>query len=328
MQSIGTISYSNGATAQLTVPTAVTPTYNFGIPNQQDVRGLHIPSHRPIYGYQPVQNIPTSLRKREEMFDKYLDIVRSRLSGGYTQWTPNYFIKETLIALATFGYGNQVVQANRNYLDLFERFETVLSLVLPSKLGFEKIVVRIPEVVLITKSGEFSLDAVSGGVSSIIDIAWQIFMFSDLDSEFVVTLDEPENHLHPELQRTFLSNLLKAFPKAQFVVASHSPFIVGSVPDSNVYVMNYYESSRVHSQLLDTVNRAGSSNEILRDVLGLEFTMPLWVEKRLDDLVAEFEGRDFSTESLKALRARMSELGLERYIPDTVARIASSQVDQ
>jgi predicted ATPase len=142
--------------------------------------------------------------------------------GAHHPWTPNYFIKETLIALATFGYGNAVVDANLEYLELFNRFEDILALVLPPTLGFEKISVRIPEVVLQTKSGQFSLDAVSGGVASIIDIAWQILMYSPGDEEFVVTIDEPENHLHPELQRTFLPSLLKAFPNVQFVAASHN----------------------------------------------------------------------------------------------------------
>ena len=53
--------------------------------------------------------------------------------------------------------------------------------------------------------------SVSGGISSIIDITWQLYMFADTSESFVAIIDEPENHLHPELQRNFLGNLIKEF---------------------------------------------------------------------------------------------------------------------
>ena len=94
----------------------------------------------------------------------------------------------------------------------------------------------MPEVLLETKSGVFSLDAVSGGIASIIDMAWQIFMYSPYRESIVVTIDEPENHLHPELQQIILPCFVKAFPNAQFIVATHNPFIISSVKHSFVYV--------------------------------------------------------------------------------------------
>jgi predicted ATPase len=323
---IGAIRYGDGQTGRITAPAETGSTYSVKIHNQQVVKGLHIPSHRPIYSYQPVQSIPTVPRKREETFNLYCEIVRQRWSGGHHQWTPNYFIKEALIAMATFGHGNEVVEPNAELLHTFKNFERILSLVLPPKIGFQKILIRIPEVVLATKSGHFSLDAASGGLASIIDIAWQIFMYSPAEEPFVVTMDEPENHLHPELQRTLLPSLIEAFPLVQFIVASHNPFIVGSVPDSNVYVLNYDSVPRVYSFLLDTVNRAGSSNEILRDVLGLDFTIPLWVEKQLDQFVAEFEDQELTSESLRTLRERLKTVGMEKYVPDTIARIAEQRL--
>lgn len=59
--------------------------------------------------------------------------------------------------------------------------------------------------------------------SRIIDITWQLYMFADTSESFVAIIDEPENHLHPELQRNFLGNLIKAFPNVQFIVATHNP---------------------------------------------------------------------------------------------------------
>lgn len=44
----------------------------------------------------------------------------------------------------------------------------------------------------------------------------------------VVTIDELDLHLHPRWQRDIIGNLLRVFPKLQFIVASHSPFLLQS----------------------------------------------------------------------------------------------------
>ena len=44
----------------------------------------------------------------------------------------------------------------------------------------------------------------------------------------IVAIDEIELHLHSNLQRDILPNLIKRFPKIQFIITSHSPlFILG-----------------------------------------------------------------------------------------------------
>ena len=177
--------------------------------------------------------------------------------------------------MAMFGEGNSRVQANDEVLSAYLGFVEALRTMLPVSLGFQDIAVRPPEVVLVTTSGEFILDAASGGILTIVDLTWRLYMFSQMNDGFVVTFDEPENHLHPTMQRTLMSRLLKTFPKAQFIIATHSPFMVSSVSDSNVYVLRYVdtdtdevqrgeqvavsESTRVVSQRLDTVNKAGSA---------------------------------------------------------------------
>lgn len=324
---IGSIEYNTpSSVASLYVPTENAGyQYDVQIAGQQGVDGLHIPSHRATYSYQQVQSIPTVPRRRNEAFQSYINLIRTRLNGGHTQWSPQYYMKETLIALATFGYGNTAVEADQESASIFEQFQDVLRRMLPPKLGFRRLVVRVPEVILETDTGSFSMDAVSGGAAAVIDLAWQVFMYQPGGSSFVVTLDEPENHLHPELQRRVLADLIAAFPTVQFVVATHSPFIVGSVPESNVYVLDYDETGKVTSTLLDTVNRAGSANEILRDVLGLAFTMPVWVESQLGTLIEKYSGREFTNETLSELRQEMTSLGLAKHAPQTIAKLAEQR---
>lgn len=84
-------------------------------------------------------------------------------------------------------------------------------------------------------------------------------MFADTSESFVAVIDEPENHLHPELQKSFLGNLIRAFPNVQFIVATDNPFMITSQKDSNVYVLNYDEQHKVYSLKLDHINRADTT---------------------------------------------------------------------
>jgi len=127
----------------------------------------------------------------------------------------------------------------------------------------------MPDVVLITDSGDFSLDAMSGGVSSLFGIAWQIHMYGADKDSCTVIIDEPENHLHPSMQRTFLPKLERAFPKYRFIVATHSPFIVTSNPKANVFGLIHREEKQIFSEHLENSDLAASPNKVLRDILCL-----------------------------------------------------------
>lgn len=325
-QAIGLLTYGDGSTARLTVPANVGSSFQINIEGQREQRGMHIPSHRPIFSYQSVENIPTVPRRRDQAYSAYIDIVRSRYYGGHHQRTPNYYMKETLIALAAFGYGNEVIERDQESLETFAGFQDVLSTVLPPSLGFIRLSVRLPEVVLVTRSGEFSLDAVSGGIASLIDLAWQVYMYAKADTPFAVTLDEPENHLHPELQRAVLGTLLQAFPDIQFICATHNPFIVTSVPESHVYALRYGDDHRVVSELLSSADRTGSSNEVLRDVLGLPSSSPTWVEAKLDDVQSDLLKQELTPALVSELRERLSAAGLERFVPSILAKLAEQQL--
>ena len=318
--SVGEINYDNKIVCKLTVPEYVSTTYNLNLNNQQGVVGLHIPSHRPVYKYQKVANISTQLITRQQAYNQYNNTKRNRYNGAGGN-SENFHIKETLISLATFGYGNQVVSKNEIAISLFEGFEEVLKKILPPKLGFEKISVRIPEVVLVTKSGDFSLDAVSGGVASIIDLAWQLYMFEAPNGEFMVTLDEPENHLHPEMQKTLLPNFLKAFPKIQFVVATHNPFIITSVAESNVYALNYNDKYKVSSLFLESFEKSGTANEVLREVLGMETTMPKWIDEKIDSVISKYASSGITQDNLIAFKNDLKEIGLDKYVSTSVAQL-------
>ena len=316
---VGKLTYDDENFATLLVPAAA-DTFRISINPLQSVPGIYLTSHRPIYTYQKVTEIPTEVRAGNELFEQYLNNIRLYYQPKAQIESPSHRLKAALISLATFGYGNKVVEKNDEALSTFEGFSKVLGHVLPDELGFRKIAIRMPEVVLETRTGDFSIDAASGGISALIDLAWQIYMRSRTNSTFTALMDEPENHLHPRLQRSVLPGLLQAFPQAQFIISTHNPFLVTSVKDSNVIVLNFV-NDRVESTTLDNVDRSATANQVLADVLGVPFPAPLWVENEVDRIVNSAKNQDLNTELLSGIRTELNTIGMGYLFPKVVDRL-------
>lgn len=327
---IGRIKYSSGSEASLTTPTTSAVQYGIQIIGQQEVRGLYIPSHRVLSNYQVIASIPTHGISPSQAFGTYNSELQNRWHGGYTDSSPMFRMKEALISMATFGEGNTYVEGKPELLEVYLSFNNVLKKVLPGTLGFETLAIRPPDVLLVTRSGDFLLDAVSGGLSALIDLAWQIHTYSYESETFTVVMDEPENHLHPSMQRALLPSLMEAFPSVQFVVATHSPFIVTSVRDSNVVVLSYRDGdeasadrgiaprSSIKSTQLDQINKASSANDILRDVLGLESTVPLWASQELQVIIQRYRDQPFGGPQVDLLSKELDALGLGSELPAAI----------
>lgn len=317
---IGSIKYSNGAEAELQVSVEVLENYQVKISNQPVLNGVYITSHRPVYAYQKVHDIPTEVSAIDQLFDQYIDNLRQYYAPRAKIESPSYRLKRSLISLAIFGYGNEAVEPNPRARNIFEDFQEVLRKVFPTELNFREILVRMPDVIIKCAREEFSLDAASGGIAALIDLSWQMHMKSRTHESFCVILDEPENHLHPRLQRTVLPGLLEAFPNTQFIAATHNPFVVTSVPDSNVVVLDF-EEEKVISRNLPEFDRAASANQVLSDVLGVPFPMPLWVEHEIEEFVSRLQNSEINEESLSEARAKLSELGLGGMFPTVIERL-------
>lgn len=72
---------------------------------------------------------------------------------------------------------------------------------------------------------------------------------------------------------------------------------------------------------MDYINRAGTSNAILRDVLGIDSTLPIWAEKTLNGIVTKYSRSALNNATLAALKQDLTEIGLSDYIPVSIARV-------
>lgn len=132
---------------------------------------------------------------------------------------------------------------------------------------------------IINQNGvEVSLDKLSSGnlylVQRLIGLLGQmysVYKLNDLPLEEMcntpglLLIDEAENHLHPKWQKTFIRSILELFPKLQIVMATHSPFIVGSYEGAKVYVC---KPETDHSIVVDET--ANYSNKPIEEILASE----------------------------------------------------------
>jgi predicted ATP-dependent endonuclease of OLD family len=325
--SIGNIYYSDDWKSRLVIPRNNSAQYQVQIENLRWLSGFFIPSHRSIFRYQQVATIPTqNIIDKTNAFNKISNNHRDRYFWSHHQ-PSSFFMKETLISWNIFWQWNKDMVGNSELLKNYNWFEEVLRKILPSSIGFNKFSIRNAEVIMECESWSFMIDASSWWISAIIDIAWQIFMYSTDDRKsFTVIIDEIENHLHPTLQRELLPNLIKAFPWIRFIVSTHSPLMVGSVKNANVYVLKYNNAKKVTSFKLDILDKAKTATDILNEVLWVSFTMPIWAEEKLDEILKKFKKQSVEEMDFNQLRKELSDEWLWDFLPEAITRITNNEL--
>ena len=96
----------------------------------------------------------------------------------------------------------------------------------------------------------FGLNEMADGYSAFLDIIIELILRMDdgnagvnMDLPGIVLIDEIETHLHIELQKKVLPFLTAMFPNVQFIVSTHSPFVINSI--SNAVVFDLENGRRV-----------------------------------------------------------------------------------
>lgn len=149
--------------------------------------------------------------------------------------------------------------------------------------------------VIIQNGFEVTLEKLSSGnlylvqrLISLLGQMYSVYKLNNLPIEElcntpgVLFIDEAENHLHPKWQKTFLNSILEMFPNLQIIVATHSPFIVGSVEGAKVYVC---KPQIGHSIISDETNTY--SNKPIEEILNTEVfgETSSFANKEIDELL-------------------------------------------
>mgnify|MGYP005857833037 CR=1 FL=1 len=177
-------------------------------------------------------NVPNGINKLK-LKKKYL--LSDKVNTNFIQYLVN------LKADRSFARDDNEMDTVNKIDSWFKKFEKRLQFI----FDFEKLELKFSRkeynFEIITDELEpFNFNNLSDGYSAIISIVSELILRMEAhnvkayDLEGVVIIDEIETHLHVDLQKKILPFLTDFFPKIQFIVTTHSPFVLSSI--SNVTI--------------------------------------------------------------------------------------------
>ena len=102
----------------------------------------------------------------------------------------------------------------------------------------------------------------------------------------ILLIDEIDLHLHPQWQRGLIKSLSDIFPQTQFIVTTHSPFIIQSMENVNLYTLTRVGDHTEVKHLGHKSYMGWKIEEILSEVMGLEEKIHT---DRYNELMTQFD---------------------------------------
>lgn len=175
-----------------------------------------------------------------------------------------------------------------------------------------------------TEGKKFKFTELSDGFAAALDIVADLILkMQDKDSltrayekEGIVLIDEIETHLHLGLQKIIMPLLTQVFPNIQFIVTTHSPFVLSSMPNAVAYDLE-------HREVLDDLTEY-SYESLAEGYFGVK-TQSSYAEMQLNTL-KELLGKEVWTEADK-VEIKQLKSDFEK-IPETISPLIVGEFRQ
>lgn len=179
---------------------------------------------------------------KESFFTK--DLITKKNSDEFIGYFKQYLVNKKVYEAFDF-MKTRGKHTNQNQI-FFENLTGILRNVLNDKKLTLEFNQEIFEFYLVLgDSRRITFNQLSEGFSAFMNILMDLLMRVDLirkakqDYSYepcgIVIIDEPETHLHLNLQYEILPLINNLFPKIQLIIATHSPAIISSLLNSIVY---------------------------------------------------------------------------------------------
>ena len=175
------------------------------------------------------------------------------------------------------------------------------------------VVSRQPEEGRVEK---LSLNQLSGGYRIVLALAADLarrmaqgnpHIDDPLQSKAIVLIDEIELHLHPAWQQRILSDLMRTFPNAQFIVSTHSPQVLTTVEPQRIVEL-YREGDNIVAGAPAAATYGAEAGDVLAAIMHVSERPP---DNKFTETLDKYrslvsEGKGESEEALK-LRRKLEE---------------------
>lgn len=161
-----------------------------------------------------------------------------------------------------------------------------------------------------TEGKKFKFTEVSDGFAAVLDIVADLILkmqgegtlIRSYQKEGIVLIDEIETHLHLALQKVIMPLLTKVFPNIQFIITTHSPFVLSSMPDAVAYDLE-------HREVLENLTEY-SYESLAEGYFGVR-TQSSYAEMQLDNfrrLLAKEELSDAEKVEIKQMKCEFEKI--------------------
>ena len=179
-----------------------------------------------------------------------------------------------------------------------------------------------------TEGKKFKFTQLSDGFAAALDIVADLILKMQEDNaltrayekEGIVLIDEIETHLHLELQKTIMPLLTRVFPNVQFIITTHSPFVLNSMTNAVAYDLE-------HRKPIEDLSNY-SYEALAEGYFGVS-TESSTVEMRLNRLKELLEQKERSDSDKNEIRLLITELDKvsEAVSPDLVGEYISLKLN-
>ena len=168
---------------------------------------------------------------------------------------------------------------------------------------------------ILTQGKTFKFTEMSDGFAAVLEIIIDLILKMQrkdtltraYQQEGIVLIDEVETHLHLELQRLVLPLLTQLFPNIQFIVTTHSPFVLNSIHNAVAFDLE-------HQQLVDDLTEY-SYESLAEGYFGVR-TSSSYAEMQLDKLKKLLEKETLLSSEKSELKSLINDFDK---IPEVVS---------
>ena len=171
--------------------------------------------------------------------NQYINTAKHEYSSKLGQFLEQYLLNIRIEKSLALSEEND--NAHANQIDLwFQKFDEDLRFLFEDESTKLKFDYKSRKFSLEQSHREFTFQSLSSGFTAIFDIYSDLLMRSRLlnilpnELNGVVLIDEIDAHLHISLQKKIVPFLTKSFPEIQFIVSTHSPFVITSTNNDTV----------------------------------------------------------------------------------------------
>lgn len=123
----------------------------------------------------------------------------------------------------------------------------------------------------------------------------------------IVIIDEIDMHLHPEWQQAVLTSLRETFPNIQFIVTTHSPQVLSTVPRECIRILEHTPEDGWHARIPEEQTEGVTSALVMAAVMGVDGTPDNEHVRRLRKYGSLIAAGQADSENARRLRASLDK---------------------